>query len=48
MATGVDSPGRAQIGLKTARSDRWWLAPLRIGVILVFFIVYATIRIFMN
>src|SRR3977135_348725 len=48
MATGVSAPGRAQVGLKTARSDRWWLAPLRIGVILLFFIVYATIRIFMN
>ncbi|MGW1342365.1 hypothetical protein ACWCOV_15065 [Kribbella sp. NPDC002412] len=48
MATGVDAPGRAQIGEKTLRTDRWWLAPLRIGVILAFFIVYATIRIFMN
>src|SRR3989337_29015 len=48
MATGGSAPGRAQVGLKTAGSDRWWLAPVRIGVILLFFIVYATIRIFMN
>ena len=48
MTTGVESPGRAQIGQKTLRTDRWWLAPLRIGVILLFFIVYATIRIFMG
>jgi hypothetical protein len=48
MATGVSAPGRAQIGQKTLRTDRWWLAPLRIGVILLFFIVYATIRIFMG
>jgi hypothetical protein len=48
MSTGVDTPGRAAVGQKTLRQDRWWLAPLRIGVILGFFIVYATIRIFMN
>ena len=48
MATGVSAPGRAQIGQKTLRTDQWWLAPLRIGAILGFFVVYATIRIFMN
>ncbi len=48
MATGVSAPGRAQIKQKTLRTDRWWLAPLRIGVILGFFVVYATVRIFMN
>jgi hypothetical protein len=48
MATGVDAPGRAKVGHKTLRADRWWLAPLRIGVVLAFFVVYATIRIFMN
>src|SRR5215218_5668771 len=48
MATGVSAPGRAQVGEKTLRTDRWWLATLRIGVILGIFIVYATVRIFMN
>ena len=48
MATGTSAPGRAQIKQKTLRTDRWWLAPLRIGVILGFFVVYATVRIFMN
>jgi len=48
MTTGVDAPGRASVGQKTLRPDRWWLAPLQIGVILGFFVVYATVRIFMN
>ncbi|WBQ06957.1 hypothetical protein [Kribbella sp. CA-293567] len=48
MASGTSAPGRAQIKQKTLRTDRWWLAPLRIGVILGFFVVYATVRIFMN
>ena len=48
MATGVSAPGRAQIKQKTLRTDQWWLAPLRIGAILGFFVVYATVRIFMN
>jgi hypothetical protein len=48
VSAGVDSPGRAAIGQKTLRQDRWWLAPLKIGVVLAFFIVYATVRIFMN
>lgn len=46
--TGVDGPGRAEIGARTLRRDRWWLPPLGIGVILAFFIIYSTIRVFMN
>ena len=48
MATGVEDPSRAQVGSKTLRQDRWWLYPLQIGVILAFFVVYATVRIFMR
>lgn len=48
MSLGVNATGRAQVGKATLRTDRWWAAPLRIGVILVIFIVYATVRIFMN
>ncbi len=45
---GVDAPRRASIGVKTLRQDRWWGYPLQTGAILVFFIVYATVRIFMR
>ena len=38
---------RAAITEKTLRTDRWWLAPLSIAAILVFFILYASVRIFM-
>lgn len=38
---------RAAIAAKTLRTDRWWLPPLSIAAILLFFIVYSTIRIFM-
>ena len=48
MATGVEGPSRAQVGVKTLRQDRWWLYPLQIGLILAFFVVYATVRIFMR
>ncbi len=48
MTTGVGSPGRARIQAKTLRPDRWWVSPLGIGAILVFFIVYSTVRVFMG
>lgn len=41
------TPGRAAIAEPTLRTDRWWLPPLGTAAILIFFIVYATIRIFM-
>ena len=28
MDAGVGGPTRASIGVRTLRSDRWWLAPL--------------------
>ena len=48
MATtaGVSAPGRARVGRRTLRQDRWWLSPLVTAGILLFFIVYATFRIF--
>ena len=39
---------RAAIDAKTLRTDRWWVSPLGIGIILAFFILYATVRIFMG
>lgn len=48
MTAGVGAPGRAQISERSLRTDRWWQPPLTIGVVLLFFIIYATGRIFMN
>jgi len=42
------SQPRAAIAEKTLRPDRWWVPVLVTGAILVFFIVYATVRVFMN
>ena len=39
---------RASIEARTLRTDRWWFSPLAIAAILGFFIVYSTIRLFMN
>lgn len=47
MATGVFSPHRPAIGERTLRTDRWWVSPLVTAVILLFFVVYSTVRIFM-
>ncbi|MPZ59939.1 MAG: hypothetical protein GEU93_01325 [Propionibacteriales bacterium] len=41
-------PARAKVAERTFRRDRWWLSPLGIGLILLFFVVYSTIRYFMN
>lgn len=48
MTAGVGAPGRARISARTFRTDRWWRPPLVTGAVLAFFIVYATVRIFMN
>jgi hypothetical protein len=48
LATGTAGPTRAQIDAKTLRTDRWWLYPLWLAGVLGFFVVYATVRIFMN
>ena len=46
--TGVDSPGRAQIGVSTLRKDAWWLQPLVTFLALTAFVVYSAWRVFMN
>jgi hypothetical protein len=52
MTTTATRPGRARaraaISAKTLRTDRWWVGPLIIGTILAIFVVYSTVRIFMN
>jgi len=48
MKAGVGAPGRAQIPERTFRTDGWRVYPLTTGAILIFFILYATVRIFMN
>jgi len=42
------SAGRAEIGARTLRTDRWWLQPLITVTVLVIFIIYSTIRAFEN
>ena len=46
--TGVDSPGRASIGAKTLRTDRWWIQPAFTFVALTAFVVYSAWRVFSN
>ncbi len=48
MATGTTAPGRAQIQVRTLRTDRWWLAPLVTFLVLVGFVIYGTWRAFEN
>ena len=43
---GVFAPTRAKIAERTLRTDKWWLQPLITVVVLVSFIIYATIRAF--
>ncbi|MFD7025493.1 hypothetical protein [Promicromonospora sukumoe] len=45
-ARGVDTPGRAAVGARTLRTDRWWLAPAATAAGLLVFVVYATARAF--
>ncbi|MFC7495121.1 MULTISPECIES: hypothetical protein [unclassified Nocardioides] len=44
--SGVNGPTRARIGVKTLRTDRWWLYPSATFVVFAAFIVYATWRAF--
>ncbi len=49
MSSTTDaSTGRAQITAKTLRTDRWWLPPLVTAAGLVAWIIYATVRVFME
>jgi len=45
---GTGAPGRARIDARTLRTDRWWLQPAITVAVLLAFIVYATVRAFMN
>ena len=47
-ATGVFSPTRAQIKQRTLRTDRWWLSPLIVDLGFAAFIIYATVRAFLQ
>src|SRR6476620_550813 len=45
-ASGVDGPTRARIGVRTLRTDRWWLYPLATFVVFSGVVVFATWRAF--
>lgn len=47
-ATGVFSSTRAAIPQRTLRTDRWWQAPLLTNLGLATFVIYATVRAFMQ
>lgn len=47
-STGAAGSGRAAISARTLRTDRWWLSPLTVAVVLGVFLVYTTVRIFMR
>jgi hypothetical protein len=44
----VTGTGRAEVGARTLRTDRWWLQPLLTVVALVAFVVYSSARAFEN
>jgi hypothetical protein len=46
--TGVEAPGRAQIGAKTLRTDRYWVEPFLTFLALTAFVVYSAWRVFSN
>ncbi len=48
MAAGVGGPTRASIGVRTLRQDRWWLYPAVTFTVFFSFVVYSTIRAFMD
>jgi hypothetical protein len=46
--TADASAGRAQISARTLRTDRWWLPPLLTVIGLAAWVIYATVRVFMQ
>lgn len=46
--TGVFSSTRAQIPQRTLRTDRWWQSPLVVDLGFAAFVIYATVRAFMQ
>jgi hypothetical protein len=47
-ATGVFSPTRAEIPQRTLRTDRWWQSPLIVDLGFAAFVIYATVRAFLQ
>jgi hypothetical protein len=47
-AASPESRARAKIGVRTLRTDRWWLTPLLTVLGLVAWVTYATVRAFMQ
>ncbi len=48
QGTGVFSPTRAQIKQRTLRTDAWWKSPLIIDLGFAAFVIYATVRAFLQ
>ena len=48
LERGVESSGRASIGLRHLRVDKWWIEPAISVFVLVSFIIYSTFRAFEN
>lgn len=48
QGTGVFSPTRAQISARTLRTDRWWQSPLIVDLGFAAFVIYATVRAFLQ
>ena len=46
--TGVFSPTRAEIPQHTLRTDRWWQSPLIVDLGFAAFVIYATVRAFLQ
>jgi hypothetical protein len=44
--TGIDTPGRAQVGVKTLRQDAWWIQPALVVLGLTAFVAYGIWRVF--
>lgn len=44
--TGIDTPGRAQVGVKSLRTDAWWIQPLLVVLGLTAFVAYGVWRVF--
>jgi hypothetical protein len=47
-ATGVFSTSRAQIPQRTLRTDKWWQSPLIVDLGFAAFVIYATVRAFLQ
>lgn len=45
---GAAGARRADVSVRTLRTDRWWLPPLVTAVVLGVFLIYTTVRIFMR